>query len=216
MKPLNQSLRKKKKYKFEIGDYVRISHTKKAFSREYDQRWTGELFKVVDRCWKQEHPTYTLHDYAGDTVEGTFYEEELQKVIPFYSVEKVLKRRQRRGHPKEVLARWLHWPPKYDSWIPESHLRDYKSHLHHLTHGSRRVNMSLQKYRHVLKVLSEGNKTTTIIVLKEAGKNLLTCLSECAHNILQGNVPLGVIQKWKIALATKVQQLDSRKPPERL
>ena len=129
MKPPKHSLRKKKKYKFEIGDYVRISHTKKAFSREYHQRWTGELFKVVDRSWKQEHPTYTLHDYAGDTVEGTFYEEELQKVIPnkIYRVEKVLKRRQRRGHPKEVLARWLHWPPKYDSWIPESHLRDYKS-----------------------------------------------------------------------------------------
>ena len=83
---------------------MRISHTKKAFSREYDQRWTGELFKVVDRCWKQEHPTYTLHDYAGDTLEGTFYEEELQKVIPneFYRVEKVLKHRHRRGHPKEV------------------------------------------------------------------------------------------------------------------
>ena len=129
MKPSKQSLRKKKKYKLEIGDYVRISHTKKAFSREYDQRWTGELFKVVDRCWKQEHPTSTLHDYAADTLEGTFYEEELQKVIPneFYRVEKVLKRRHRRGHPKELLVRWLHWPPKYDGWIPESHLRDYKS-----------------------------------------------------------------------------------------
>ena len=58
--------------------------------------------------------------------------------------------------------------------------------------------MSLQKYRHVLKALSEGDKTTTIIVLKGADKQLLTCLSECAHNILQGNVPLGVIQKRKL------------------
>ena len=127
-RPVTKQRQKKKKYKFALGDFVRISHTKKAFSREYDQRWTAEIFKVVDRQWKQEFPTYTLQDYAGDSEEGTFYEEELQKVVPneFYRVDKVLKRRHRRGHPKEALVRWLHWPPKYDSWIPESHLADYK------------------------------------------------------------------------------------------
>ena len=83
----------------------------------------------MDKHWKQEFPTYSLQDYAGDVVEGTFYEEESQKVVPneFYRVEKVLKRRHRRSHPKEVLVRWLHWPAKYDDWIPESDLRDYKS-----------------------------------------------------------------------------------------
>ena len=112
MKPSKQSLRKKKKYKFEIGDYLRISHTKRAFSKECDQRWTWE-----------PTPCMIMQE------EGTFYEEELKKVIPneFYRVEKVLKRRHRCGHPKEVLVRWLNWPSKYNSWIPESHLRDYKS-----------------------------------------------------------------------------------------
>ena len=112
-----------------MGDRVRISHVKKTFSREYDQRWTGEIFNIIGRDWKQEYPTYTLEDYAGDAVDGSFYEEELQRVTPndFYRVEKVVKRRQKRGHPKEVLVRWLHWPTKYDSWIPESHHTDYKS-----------------------------------------------------------------------------------------
>ena len=87
MKPPKHSLRKKKKYKFEIGDYVRISHTKKAFSREYDQWWTGELFKVVDRSWKQEHPPYTLHDYAGDTVEGTFMKKNYRRLFLMNFIE---------------------------------------------------------------------------------------------------------------------------------
>ena len=70
--------------------------------------------------------------------------------------------------------------------------------------------MSLQKYRHVLKALSEGDKTTTIIVLKGADKHLLTCLSECAH-ILQGNVPLGVIQKRKLKKYKKELKLLRKK-----
>ena len=71
--------------------------------------------------------------------------------------------------------------------------------------------MSLQKYRHVLKALSEGDKATTIIVLKGADKYLLTCLSECAHNILQGNVPLGVIQKRKLQKYKKELKLLRKK-----
>ena len=26
---------------------------------------------------------------------------------------------------KEVLVRWLHWPEKYDRWIPEEEVKDY-------------------------------------------------------------------------------------------
>ena len=30
----------------------------------------------------QRYPTYKVKDYAGDSIDGTFYEEELQKVTP--------------------------------------------------------------------------------------------------------------------------------------
>ena len=73
--------------------------------------------------------------------------------------------------------------------------------------------MSLHKYRHLLKTLSEGDKTTTICVLKGADKGLLNCLSECAHNILQGNVPLGVSQKKELKLLRKksTKEKDKKK-----
>ena len=56
------------------------------------------------------------------------YEPQLQPVTidptTEYRVEKILKRRVCNKR-KEVLVRCLHWPKKYDSWIPEADVKDY-------------------------------------------------------------------------------------------
>ena len=96
--------------------------------REYSQKWTGELFKIDTRFRREGVPVYTILDWDGERVDGTFYEPELQPVTIHptteYRVEKILKRRVRNKR-KEVLVRWLHWPKKYDSWIPEADVKDY-------------------------------------------------------------------------------------------
>ena len=96
--------------------------------REYSQKWTGELFKIDTRFRREGVPVYTILDWDGERVDGTFYEPELQPVTidptTEYRVEKMLKRRVRNKR-KEVLVRWLHWPKKYDSWIPEADVKDY-------------------------------------------------------------------------------------------
>ena len=60
-------------------------------------------------------------------MEGTFYELEVQAVnvdpSTEYHIEKLLKRRLL-NKQIEVLVRWLHWPKKYDSWIPEADAKD--------------------------------------------------------------------------------------------
>ena len=57
---------------------------------------------------------------------GTFYVEDLQKVTvdddTLWRIDKVLKRRG-----KQVLVRWKGWLAKYDSWIPTSDLKAWKS-----------------------------------------------------------------------------------------
>ena len=96
--------------------------------REYSQKWTGELFKIDTRFRREGVPVYTILDWDGERVDRTFYEPELQLVTidptTEYWVEKILKRRVRNKR-KEVLVRWLHWPKKYDSWIPEADVKDY-------------------------------------------------------------------------------------------
>ncbi len=111
---------KKGKFKFKVGDVVRASYLKHVFHREYDQKWTGELFTVTHRKLRVGLPVYRLKDWDEEPITGWFYQSELQKVKVdpkgAFKIEKILKTRMRKKK-KEHLVRWLHWPPKYDSWV---------------------------------------------------------------------------------------------------
>ena len=91
---------------------------------------TREYYKVVKRERMQGKPLYTLEDYAGDPVEGRFYEEEMQPVTvgadDIYQIEKVISFRKRRGQPKEYLVKWLWWRPKFNSYISETELKNIR------------------------------------------------------------------------------------------
>ena len=118
----------RKKYKYKIDQTVRLSHIRSVFDREYSQKWTGEIFRIHTRFRREGVPVYTILDWDGDRFERSFYEPELQalNVDPSteYHIEKILKRRVQ-NKQKKVLVRWLHWPKKYDSWIPEADVKDY-------------------------------------------------------------------------------------------
>lgn len=108
------------KFKYKVGDLVRVSFLRRSFQREYDERWSRELFVVNERFMSDNIPQYRLKDYAGEVVSGTFYEYQLKKAYEqtTYLVEKVLRTRTRRGQ-KQLLVRWRGWPAKYDSWVSE-------------------------------------------------------------------------------------------------
>ena len=115
-------------FKYKVGDLVRVSFLRRAFQREYDERWSRELFVVNQRFMSDSIPQYRLKDYAGEVVSGVFYQEQLKKAYDQdrYLVETVLRSRKRRGQ-KQLLVRWRGWPSKYDSWVDEtdvSALRD--------------------------------------------------------------------------------------------
>lgn len=118
----------KRKYMFKIGDLVRLTYLRGTFEREYQQRFTGEIFKIQSRYRRDNTPVYRLTDWLGDEIEGTYYFPELQRVKvdenTRYKVERIIKRRKYRGR-KEVLVRWLHWPKKFDSWILESEVKEF-------------------------------------------------------------------------------------------
>ena len=111
---------KKRKSTLKKGDVVRLNKKHRTFSKGYLAGWTEEVF-VVSRVIQGMIPTYKVKEWDGEPLQGTFYEEDLQKVNvktdDLFRVEKIVKRRK-----NQVLVRWNGWPAKYDSWIPKSAL----------------------------------------------------------------------------------------------
>ena len=113
------------KYKFEIGDQVRISKMKRTFEKGYLPNFSKEIFTISQHIPRQP-PVYKLKDYDQEELSGTFYNEELQKVIKeddVYEVEKILKKRGK-GKNREVFVKWLGYPAKFNSWVPASQVKD--------------------------------------------------------------------------------------------
>ena len=116
--------RKPLKYKYRVGDSVRISKLKATYEKSYLPNWTEEIFTVKE-CVPSRPPVYRLQDSEGLLIEGTFYAEELLKVTvneeKRYIVEKVLDQKKRRGETL-VLVKWRGYPKSASSWIPKSSL----------------------------------------------------------------------------------------------
>ena len=123
----NTKKERKRPFKFKLNDKVRISHLRRLFQREYDQKWTGEIFKVSGRYRSQGLPVYKLKDFAGEPILGTFYAQELQKVRTddnsIWKIDKILQERKRKG-TVEVLVSWHQWPAKFNSWIKKSVVKE--------------------------------------------------------------------------------------------
>ena len=108
------------KFKFKVGDQVRISKMRRTFEKGYLPGWTEEIFTVSERIYRHP-PVYRLKDYTGERIEGTFYEDELQQVKKLddvYTVEKIVRRR-RRGGQTEYLVKWKGYPETMNSWVSE-------------------------------------------------------------------------------------------------
>jgi len=106
------------KWRFVVGDKVRLLQSKHIFRKGYTPGWTIEIFNVKS-CIPTDPPTYEIEDYGGEKIVGKFYAEELQRVIKkddaLYTVERVIKTR-RRGGVLEHLVKWVGYPEKFNSW----------------------------------------------------------------------------------------------------
>ena len=116
-----------KQTKIKVGDYVRINKTKRTFDKGYLPNWTQELFQISDVVKTQFPTTYKIRDLDGESVSGTFYSQELQRVEKdqIFEIDSVLAHRKRKVGKKwvkEIKVHWKGYPSKFDSWILESDL----------------------------------------------------------------------------------------------
>ena len=122
-----------KPFKYKPGDHVRVSFSKRPFSREYEEKWSYEIFRVESVERIQLIPVYTLQDLQGETLVGRFYTDQLQPAVysdeDTFKIEKILKSRKLKGRPKEYLVKWMHWPAKFNSWVSETQVEQIKKRL---------------------------------------------------------------------------------------
>ena len=117
----SEDKQKRVRYKFAVGDRVRISKVKRKFEKSYLPNFTAEIFTIYKRMTPRV-PVYKLKDDAGEILERTFYEPELQKIVKnddVYRVEKIMRKRKRNG-AVEYLVKWKGYEdPKFNSWVSE-------------------------------------------------------------------------------------------------
>ena len=115
------------KYKFNIGDQVRISKIKRKFEKGYLPNYSKEIFTISKKI-PRHPPVYKLKDYNGEELRGTFYKEELQKVIKqdnVYEIEKVI-RKPGKGKNAKVLVKWAGYAETMNSWVSASAIKHLK------------------------------------------------------------------------------------------
>jgi hypothetical protein len=105
------------KFKFQVGDQVRIKKEKLTFEKGYEANFTQELFTISQRNCKPL-PVYKVKDIKGEELDSIFYESELVKVgkIDYrkkFEIEKVI---ERKGN--KVLVKWVGYPASFNEWIP--------------------------------------------------------------------------------------------------
>ena len=89
---------KRKPYVFQVGDVVRVSKQKLTFGKGYETNWTEELFMMAEYV-PRDPPVQRIKDLLNETIQGTFYPQEIQKVHlkGKYAIEKILTKRQPKG-----------------------------------------------------------------------------------------------------------------------
>lgn len=60
--------RSRKPFKFKVGDRVRISAVSSIFDREYNQKWSGEIFTISHRILRNDIPVQKFNDYDGEAI----------------------------------------------------------------------------------------------------------------------------------------------------
>ena len=94
------------------------------FTKGYHSKWSEELFRIRDRKVKPDRKTlYYLIDLKGETVDGSFYREELSVVSERFlnqplKIDKILRYRKLRNKShREALVTYKSYPKNYYTWI---------------------------------------------------------------------------------------------------
>ena len=112
---------KKFKWKYNVGDSVRLSMGRAVFRKGYLGGWSEEIFKVTQK-YPTDPVTYGIADAADEPIKGKMYEHELQRVDKpaddYYLIERVVRTRKK-GGKVQYLVKWQGYPESMNSWVDD-------------------------------------------------------------------------------------------------
>lgn len=113
------------KNELKAGDYVRISIEKQPFQKRYQEVWTEEIFIVTHLVNIINFTVYKLEDQSGEAIKGTFYYEELQKVIEpdAYRIERIIRKKKDANGKLIYYVKWKGYSDKFNSYVPAEDLQ---------------------------------------------------------------------------------------------
>ena len=110
---------------YKVGDRVRLSKARAIFKKGYLPSWTEEIF-TISKVIKTNPITYKVVDTQNEPLKGSFYKEELQKILlpknKVYKIEKVLDKKGK-GKKKVLLVKWRGYPDSHNSWVPAHQIK---------------------------------------------------------------------------------------------
>ncbi len=111
------------RFKFALGDRVRLNVLRYKFIRKYSQQWSNEIFTIVKRFIKESKNMYLIKDFNNELVSGSFFENEMLKAYvdrnTVYRISRIHKRKN-----NKYLVSWLGWGRKFDSWVDKDEIQD--------------------------------------------------------------------------------------------
>ena len=111
------SHKQRKRNKFSLGNFVRLSIEKASFIKRYQEIWTEELF-IIDAFVYGNTTTYKTKDQDNIPIKGTFYEQELQLIVEpkRYRIEKLIQKKKE-GNRVLLYVKWKGHPDKLNSYV---------------------------------------------------------------------------------------------------
>jgi len=107
------------KWKYEVGDRVRMTKQRRPFHIRYLGHWTENIFEIAASL-PTTPVTYELRDLSGESIKGRFYEPEIQKVLKSaekrFDIDRSIRTRKRNEKIQYLLS-WKRYPSKFNSCV---------------------------------------------------------------------------------------------------
>ena len=78
---IRQSRLQKTPLRINAGDTVRAAMQASPFAKGYDKTFSDAVFSVKSKATHMNHPTFKMVDDSGNLVPGSYYNQEIQKVL---------------------------------------------------------------------------------------------------------------------------------------